>query len=127
MTWVPTERELGDRRRGARSLPQQAFAIELASLTRALDPTRPVISNDGWEHVDSDIIGIHDYTARTWRLACYGGTAGRRTTVEPHAAIATVPRKAPSLRRPTSSGNASRRSDVPVMLTEFGGVKYAER
>src|SRR5207248_2412952 len=33
----------------------------LYHLTRALDPTRPVIGNDGWEHVASDIWGIHDY------------------------------------------------------------------
>ena len=30
-------------------------------LTKTLDPTRPVIGNDGWESVATDIIGIHDY------------------------------------------------------------------
>ena len=30
-------------------------------LTKAIDNTRPVISNDGWEHTISDIITIHDY------------------------------------------------------------------
>ena len=28
-----------------------------------LDPTRPVIGNDGWEASATDIIGIHDYDA----------------------------------------------------------------
>ena len=31
-------------------------------LTKSLDPTRPVIENDGWEHVDTtDLFSIHDY------------------------------------------------------------------
>ena len=33
----------------------------LYHLTKTLDPTRPVIGNDGWESVATDIIGIHDY------------------------------------------------------------------
>ncbi|MET0449248.1 MAG: glycoside hydrolase family 2, partial [Aeromicrobium sp.] len=33
----------------------------LYHLTRTLDPTRPVIGNDGWESGATDIIGIHDY------------------------------------------------------------------
>ena len=35
----------------------------LYHLTKTLDPTRPVIGNDGWESVATDIIGIHDYDA----------------------------------------------------------------
>ena len=33
-------------------------------LTRALDPTRPVIGNDGWERVRSD---IWEFTTTHWR------------------------------------------------------------
>lgn len=40
---------------------QQAFCAGIVRETRALDPSRPVISNDGWEHVDSDVITLHDY------------------------------------------------------------------
>ena len=35
----------------------------LYHLTKTLDQTRPVIGNDGWESVATDIIGIHDYDA----------------------------------------------------------------
>ena len=35
----------------------------LYHLTKTLDPTRPVIGNDGWESGATDIIGIHDYDA----------------------------------------------------------------
>lgn len=41
---------------------QQDFARSLYRLTKALDPSRPVSTNDGWENSDeTDIISIHDY------------------------------------------------------------------
>ncbi|MGJ6968589.1 hypothetical protein ACSDR0_42445 [Streptosporangium sp. G11] len=41
----------------------QRYAVRgLYHLLKALDPTRPVIGNDGWEYVSGDLLGIHDYT-----------------------------------------------------------------
>ncbi len=40
---------------------QQAFARTLYYMARALDGTRLVISNDGWEMVDTDICAVHSY------------------------------------------------------------------
>jgi hypothetical protein len=40
---------------------QQYYVRALYHLTHALDNTRPVIGNDGWEHLASDVWGIHDY------------------------------------------------------------------
>lgn len=60
ITWVPINESWG--------IPEvsicekeQNFANTLYYLTKAMDNTRPVISNDGWEHTISDIITIHDY------------------------------------------------------------------
>lgn len=60
ITWVPINESWG--------IPevsicekQQNFATSLYYLTKSIDNTRPVISNDGWEHTISDIITIHDY------------------------------------------------------------------
>lgn len=60
ITWVPINESWG--------IPEvsicekeQNFATTLYYLTKAMDDTRPVISNDGWEHTISDIITIHDY------------------------------------------------------------------
>jgi len=37
--------------------------------TRRLDPTRPVVDNDGWEHTDiTDVCAIHDYTPTAAQL-----------------------------------------------------------
>jgi hypothetical protein len=46
--WPPT----------ARSGP---LAEALAAVARALDGTRPVSVNDGWETTGGDIVGVHDY------------------------------------------------------------------
>jgi beta-galactosidase/beta-glucuronidase len=40
---------------------QQKFTEAIYSLTKALDPMRPIATNDGWEHTVSDIITLHDY------------------------------------------------------------------
>ncbi len=40
---------------------QRQFLRGVYHLTKSLDPTRPVIGNDGWEMVVTDIVAIHDY------------------------------------------------------------------
>lgn len=40
---------------------QQYFSQMIYCLTKMIDPMRPVIVNDGWEHTVSDIITLHDY------------------------------------------------------------------
>ena len=41
---------------------QQNFARSLYYLTKSLDPSRIISTNDGWESVEeTDILGIHDY------------------------------------------------------------------
>ncbi len=39
----------------------QHFTEAIYHLTKGIDPFRPVITNDGWEHTVSDIITLHDY------------------------------------------------------------------
>ncbi|HEV7514913.1 MAG TPA: hypothetical protein VGR07_01305, partial [Thermoanaerobaculia bacterium] len=77
---------------------------------------RPVIGNDGWESVATDIIGIHDYDADPQRLA-------RRYHAED-----LLPRlfksERPGGRLLVLEENGQ--ADLPVMLTEFGGIAYSE-
>ena len=40
---------------------QQHLSQTMYHLTHSLDNTRPVISNDGWEHTVSDVVTLHDY------------------------------------------------------------------
>ena len=60
ITWVPINESWGIPKVSA-CKKEQNFANTLYYLTKAIDNTRPVITNDGWEHTISDIITIHDY------------------------------------------------------------------
>ena len=72
----------------------------LYHLTKTLDPTRPVIGNDGWESVATDIIGIHDYDDDPERIA-------RRYQRSTRSAAA-VPTRAPGRPPAGARGRAAR-------------------
>lgn len=113
VTWVPLNESWGVPDIAAVS-DQAHFAGALYHLTRAVDPTRPVISNDGWEIADTDIYGVHDYAPiGASLLARYGDVEAVRRT------LATG--------RP--GGKRLALGEIvpgrPVMLTEFGGLSYA--
>jgi beta-galactosidase/beta-glucuronidase len=113
VTWVPVNESWGVQHI-ARVPAQQAFARAMSDLTRALDPTRPVISNDGWEHVSSDIISVHDYEASPEVVAeRYGTAEARGRLLSGHG---------PAGRRVLLPGSTDQ--EAPVMLTEFGGIRY---
>lgn len=61
ITWVPINESWGVPEVYT-SEKQKNFINSLYYLTKSMDSTRPVISNDGWEHTISDIITIHDYS-----------------------------------------------------------------
>jgi Glycosyl hydrolases family 2, TIM barrel domain len=120
VVWVPVNESWGVPDI-ALSPAQQNFARSLASLTRALDPSRPVVSNEGWEHVDSDILGLHDYTGDAEELRARYAT--RQATED-------VVRSAhgPQQRRPVIGDQQLRayaEGNAPLMITEFGGISLA--
>lgn len=60
ITWTPVNESWGVPQ--VKTSPaQQHFTQAIYHLTKSLDPMRPVIVNDGWEHTVSDIITLHDY------------------------------------------------------------------
>ena len=112
VTWVPLNESWGVQHI-ATDGRMVHYARALAELTRALDPTRPVVSNDGWEQVDTDIVAIHDYEADPEVMAARYGS---------RAAIDELVRGVgPAGRLLVLSGDVS---DAPIMLTEFGGISY---
>ncbi len=62
MAWVPINESWGVPE-VAENKEQQAFLARLVRLTREIDPTRLVVDNSGWRHIDTDIIDLHYYTA----------------------------------------------------------------
>ena len=113
VTWVPINESWGVPDI-ATNLEQRNFATALYHLTKAIDPTRPVISNDGWEHTTSDILGVHDYTQFPAQIA-----ARYHTPADVEATIA-----GPGPQRKRIVFNAEDRFGQPVMLTEFGGLSF---
>jgi hypothetical protein len=100
----------------ATSERQQEYVRALVALTHTLDPTRPVIGNDGWEHVAGDIIGVHDYDHDPERMATrYGARDG---------VAALFARERPGGRRLLAEGATY--GGQPVMLTEFGGIALSK-
>jgi beta-galactosidase/beta-glucuronidase len=116
IAWVPFNESWGVQHL-AHDPAQRAYSRALTDLTRALDPTRPVISNDGWEHTSSDLLTVHDYadTGAVLRER-YGSAAGLAET------LAGV---GPAGRRMWVGGPAPAAGTIPVLLSEFGGVAYA--
>jgi beta-galactosidase/beta-glucuronidase len=112
VTWVPLNESWGVQDIAVQPA-QQAYATALAALTRAVDPSRPVISNDGWEHTDSDLWTIHDYADTGAVLAKRYGSAD---------ALQGVGEVGPAGRRIRLAGGEER--EQPLMLTEFGGIRY---
>ncbi|WP_407320671.1 glycoside hydrolase family 2 TIM barrel-domain containing protein [Isoptericola halotolerans] len=114
VTWVPVNESWGVQHI-AHDPAQQHLTRALYHLTKALDPTRPVISNDGWEHTESDLLTLHDY-------------ASERAVLEPRYATADALAALPGSIGPAGRRVALLPSAVqgkPVMVTEFGGVTWA--
>ncbi|HEX4208232.1 MAG TPA: glycoside hydrolase family 2 TIM barrel-domain containing protein [Ktedonobacteraceae bacterium] len=113
VAWVPVNESWG-----VPNLPhseaQRHYVQALYHLTKALDPTRPVISNDGWEHMESDIYSIHDYA--------FDGKVIAERYGDAEAVVRTVAHGRPSGRSITLGGAPY--NEQPVMLTEFGGLSY---
>jgi beta-galactosidase/beta-glucuronidase len=121
VVWVPVNESWGVQDI-ATVTAQQQLARSLTSLTRALDPSRPVVSNEGWEHVDSDVLGLHDYTSDPELLRLrYSDAEAARTAV--------LDGRGPAGRRPVltaSQREAFLEGRAPLMITEFGGVSLSE-
>jgi len=113
VTWVPLNESWGVPSL-LRDPPQQSLVQTLYHLTKTLDPTRPVIANDGWEYFVGDAMGIHDYT--------FDGDSIRRRYGSSEAIARTMSEVQPGDRFVTVPGTG--RSGVPVALTEFGGISY---
>ncbi len=114
VTWVPLNESWGVQDIGD-SAQQQNYASALYHLTHALDGSRPVISNDGWQHTESDIWSVHDYATTGADLFERYGT---------NDALDASLRSMGATRHQLLLGEPVRRGQ-PVMITEFGGLSYA--
>jgi beta-galactosidase/beta-glucuronidase len=111
VAWVPFNESWG-----VPDLPtvpsHRHYVQSLYHLTKTIDPSRPVIGNDGWESVATDILGVHDYSDDPAELA------------ERYGSLDTVPdmlaRMRPGGRSITIDGHPH--AGQPVVVSEFGGI-----
>ena len=96
---------------------QQAFSVGLVNIIKAMDGTRLVVSNDGWEQTVGDICAIHNY-----------GHGGPEEHYKYEIFKAEIADEAALLRsrhagRPVYA-QGFKHLDQPIMLTEVGGIAY---
>ncbi len=87
---------------------QRAFVDALSALTKAWDPSRLVVSNDGWEHTGGDLATVHDYEGNP------------ETLRNRYARLDSVLAFRPSGRALYVPGVPHR--GEPVLVTEMGGL-----
>jgi beta-galactosidase/beta-glucuronidase len=87
-----------------------AFLEEVYRMTHELDPTRPVVSNDGWQHATTDLCTLHDYGTADVLRARY-------------RSIESALDRSFRARPPYLPGYGYR--GEPIVLSEFGGVALA--
>lgn len=94
---------------------QQAFSKALYNLTKAIDTTRLVVENDGWEHTETDICTIHDYISDGDKLLEY--YKDKQTLVE------SMP--SPLFPRYVFADDY-KYSGQPIIISEYGGIAFSD-
>lgn len=89
---------------------QQHHGLAMYHLTRSLDDTRPVVYNDGWEQMTTDLLTIHDYESR------------REVLAERYSSVERAVNAMPAGRR-LFVGGASYEGQ-PILVSEFGGIAF---
>ena len=109
ITYVPINESWGVRK-ALTSVEQQNFARSLYYITKSIDPSRLVSTNDGWENLsESDMLAIHDYSS-----------LGSELKVKYNEA--TYDDAFQTFRRVLANGNPY--MGQPVLLSEFGGIMF---
>ncbi len=99
---------------------QQRYATALYSLAHALDGTRPVVSNDGWEMTETDICALHSYQ--------HGGPGKadmRKRFIQTLADLDTLSASG-LLEHHQAFASGYRYLGQPIVLSEYGGLSLGQ-
>lgn len=116
VTWVPLNESWGvpniadDRQ-------QQHHSQAMYHLIHSLDPTRLVVSNDGWEHTITDICTLHNYAHGN-----KGEYDKQEAFLKNNATLEAILDSMPAARKPYASGFGYR--GEPILLSECGGISF---
>ncbi|MCS7462825.1 glycoside hydrolase family 2 [Paenibacillus doosanensis] len=90
---------------------QQQHALAMYHLTRSLDRTRLVVSNDGWEHMKTDLCTIHDYEP------------SRQVLEERYSTAESAVNGVRNHSKRTFAGGMAYEGQ-PILVSEFGGISF---
>jgi len=116
VAWVPLNESWGVPEI-ATSKEQQRYATDLYRFVKKLDPTRPVISNDGWQMTETDLCAIHNYSH------------GEDSEPEKQERFRRALSNQEEILQCEPAGRAIyvggyRHRGEPILLTEFGGIAF---
>lgn len=89
---------------------EQAHSQSMYYLTKSLDTSRLVISNDGWNHTISDMLTIHDYEGNKEEL------------LKRYSSKESILQDMPANR--TLLAHGCQYDNQPIIVSEFGGIAY---
>lgn len=89
---------------------QQAHCNALVNMIKSVDSSRVVMDNDGWEHTCGDLLTIHDYSS--------SGEVLREHFESTESVLSMCPGGR------SLFANGWGYQGQPVLLTEFGGIRY---
>lgn len=91
---------------------QRHYLAAMYHLTKTLDPTRLIISNDGWEQGPSDMLGFHDYI---------DAPVLRNTAA--NVELILMPKSGKDIILPGDAPYDGK----PILCTEMGGISMAPK
>lgn len=116
ITWVPLNESWGVPQI-QRDRQQQHFSQAIYHYIHSVDSTRLVISNDGWSMTETDICAIHNYShGNSDEIEKYNFFVKTLSKIENILSYPSTP-------WPIYADGFAHK-DVPIILTEFGGIGY---
>lgn len=110
IAWVPLNESWGVNNIKTNK-SEQHHALTMYHLVKSLDLTRLVVSNDGWEQTQTDLVTIHDYEHRQTVLEeRYRTVACALTSVRNHSKQVFV--------------GGYQYEGQPILVSECGGIGY---
>ncbi len=113
ITWTPFNESWGIPRVSTHKA-QQNFTQAIYYTTKAFDPYRPVVINDGWEHTKTDIVTLHDYEQNGENIL------SRYTKYKEE--ILSNKMSHQNCFMPFAQGFAY--EGQPIIISEYGGIAY---
>ncbi len=122
ITWVPFNESWGVNNLVVSSRVRD-FIVEIKRMTHELDPTRPVVDNSGFEHVQTDIMDLHHYLGSVDRCREYYERL-RSSENMAFEAKNIIGRLDPARTPVSPLAPGAKYNGEPIVISEYGGFGF---